>query len=108
MQSCEFQEWVSPSNGVSNPVDRNLCGRGSMLWLKRWNFIERARLERELWDAFEAKEDIEAMVNALRVRIDEMDPADAELGDQTFRLEVWITTKERIRKIEAMMAGKER
>ncbi|MFS6828264.1 hypothetical protein AAF143_16090 [Cyanobium sp. ATX-6F1] len=24
-----------------------------MLWLKRWNFIERAKLERELWEAFE-------------------------------------------------------
>ena len=79
-----------------------------MLWLKRWNFIERARLERELWDAFEAKEDIEAMVNALKARIEAADPSDPELGDQTFRLEVWITTTERIRKIEAMMVGKER
>ena len=79
-----------------------------MLWLKRWNFIERARLERELWDAFEAKKDIEAMVNALKARIEAMDPTDPELGDQTFRLEIWITTMERIRKIEAMMAGKER
>ena len=108
MQICQFQEWVSPSNGVSNPVDRNLCGRGLMLWLKRWNFIERARLERELWDAFEAKDDIEAMVNALKARIEAMDSTDPELGDQNFRLEVWITTMERIRKIEAMMAGKER
>ena len=79
-----------------------------MLWLKRWNFIERARLERELWDAFEAKEDIEAMVNALKARIEAMDPTDPELADQNFRLEVWITTMERIRKIETMMAGKER
>ena len=108
MQGCEVQELVSPSNGVSNPVDRNLCGRGLMLWLKRWNFIERARLERELWDAFEAKDDIEAMVNALKARIEAMDSTDPELGDQNFRLEVWITTMERIRKIEAMMAGKER
>ena len=108
MQGCQFQEWVSPSKGVSNPVDRSLCGRASMLWLKRWNFIERARLERELWDAFEAKEDIEAMVNALQARIEAMETTDPELGDQKFRLDVWITTLERIRKIEAMMAGKER
>ena len=108
MQCCVVQEWVSPSNGVSNPVDRNLCGRGSMLWLKRWNFIERARLERELWDAFEAKDDIEAMVNALKSRVEVMEPNDPDLGDQNFRLEVWITTMERIRKIEAMMAGKQR
>ena len=79
-----------------------------MMWLKRWNFIERARLERELWDAFEAKEDIEAMVNALKARIGAADHKDSEFGDLNFRLEVWITTMERIRKIEAMMAGKER
>ena len=108
MQVCEFQGRVSPLGGVSNPVDRSLCGRSSMLWLKRWNFIERARLERELWDAFEAKEDIEAMVNGLKARIEAADPSDPELGDQNFRLEVWITTMERIRKIEALMAGKER
>ena len=108
MHGGEVQELVSPSNGVSNPVDRNLYGCVLMLWLKRWNFIERARLERELWDAFEAKEDIEAMVNALKARIEAMDSTDPELGDQNFRLEVWITTMERIRKIEAMMAGKER
>ena len=108
MQVCEFQGRVSPLGGVSNPVDRSHCECVLMLWLKRWNFIERARLERELWDAFEAKEDIEAMVNALKSRIDAMDPTDPELGDQTFRLEVWITTMERIRKIEAMMAGKQR
>ena len=108
MQGCEFQEMERKSNGVSNPVDRSLCGRSSMLWLKRWNFIERARLERELWDAFEAKDDIEAMVNGLKARIEAMDPTDPELGDQNFRLEVWMTTMERIRKIEAMMAGKQR
>ena len=28
-------------------------------WLQRWNFIERARLERELGDAFERGEPIE-------------------------------------------------
>ena len=48
------------------------------------------------------------MVNALKARIEAMDPTDPELGDQNFRLEVWITTMERIRKIEALMAGKER
>ena len=108
MHGCEVQELVNSSNGVSNPVDRSLYGCVLMLWLKRWNFIERARLERELWDAFEAKEDIEEMVNALKARIEAMDTTDPELGDQNFRLEVWITTMERIRKIEAMMAGKQR
>ena len=79
-----------------------------MMWLKRWNFIERARLERELWDAFEAKDDIDAMVSALKARIEAADLSEPELGDQNFRLEVWVTTMERIRKIETMMAGKER
>ena len=79
-----------------------------MMWLKRWNFIERARLERELWEAFEAKDAIDAMVSALKARIEAADPSEPELGDQNFRLEVWVTTMERIRKIEKMMAGKER
>ena len=39
-----------------------------MLWLKRWNFIERAKLERELWDAFEAAADLEAKLAELRQR----------------------------------------
>ncbi len=67
--------------------------RCSLLWLKRWNFIERARLERELWDAFERQEDIEALVAAC--------PA-----DDPFRQEVWRTTLGRIRKIEKLMVGK--
>jgi hypothetical protein len=64
-----------------------------VLWIKRWNFIERARLERELWDAFERGEPIEALVAAC--------PA-----EDSFRLEVWTTTAQRIRRIEALMAGK--
>ncbi|MCP9773126.1 hypothetical protein KBY66_10885 [Synechococcus sp. Tobar12-5m-g] len=64
-----------------------------MLWLKRWNFIERARLERELWDAFERGEPIEALVEAC--------PA-----EESFRREVWQTTVKRIRRIETLMAGK--
>ena len=64
-----------------------------MLWLKRWNFIERARLERELWDAFERGDPIEELV------------ADCPAEDP-FRREVWQTTAQRIRRIEALMAGK--
>ena len=33
-----------------------------MLWLQRWNFIERARQERVLWDAFEQGADLDALV----------------------------------------------
>ena len=78
----------------------------TMLWLKRWNFIERARLERELWDAFEAKQDPEAKLEQLRSWIDSADPSEPNLAEQRFRLEVWTTTLARIRKIEAMMTSK--
>ena len=78
----------------------------SMLWLKRWNFIERARLERELWDAFEAKQDPEAKLEQLKSWIDAADPSDPTVDEQRFRLEVWTTTLARIRKIEAMMTSK--
>jgi hypothetical protein len=77
-----------------------------MLWLKRWNFIERARLERELWDAFEAKQDPEEKIEQLRSWIDAADPSEPLLAEQRFRLEVWTTTLARIRKIEAMMTSK--
>ena len=77
-----------------------------MLWLKRWNFIERARLERELWDAFEAKQDPEAKLEQLQDWIDAADPSEPNLAEQRFRLEVWTTTLARIRKIEAMMTSK--
>lgn len=66
---------------------------GVMGLLQRWNFIERARLERELWDAFERGEPIEQLVEEC--------PA-----EDAFRREVWQTTAQRIRKIESLMAGK--
>ena len=78
----------------------------TMLWLKRWNFIERARLERELWDAFEARQNPEAKLEELRSWIDAADPSEPSLAEQRFRLEVWTTTLARIRKIEAMMTSK--
>jgi hypothetical protein len=57
-------------------------------WLQRWNFIERARLERQLWDAFERGEDLDTLL--------------ASEGPGV-RQEVWTTTLQRIRKIERMM-----
>ena len=57
-------------------------------WLLRFNFIERARLERELWDAFERGEPIEQLV---------------EQCERGFRRDVWSTTAVRIRRIERMM-----
>ena len=62
-------------------------------FLQRWNFIERARLERQLWEAFERKEDLEALV---------------ENCPSGFQKEVWTTTLQRLRKIERMMQGQQR
>jgi hypothetical protein len=62
-------------------------------FLQRWNFIERARLERQLWEAFERKEDLEALV---------------ENCPPGFQKEVWTTTLQRLRKIERMMQGQQR
>jgi hypothetical protein len=68
-----------------------------MLWLQRWNFIARARLERQLWEAFEQGGDLEALVEATRQEAASGDAAVA------FRLEVWQQTLVRIRRIEAAM-----
>ena len=71
-------------------------------FLQRWNFIERARVERELWDAFERGEPIEEMVEECRVAVE---------GGETrraFQLEVWTTTLQRIRRIEALMRNQQR
>ena len=66
-------------------------------WLQRWNFIERARLERQLWDVFEAGGDLEARVAECRAALAAGD------RDRAFQLEVWETTLRRIRKIETLM-----
>ncbi|SBO44349.1 hypothetical protein [Cyanobium sp. NIES-981] len=68
------------------------------VWLQRWNFIERARLERQLWEAFERREDIEALVEGCRQALQAGD------ASQAFRLDVWQTTLQRIRRIERLMA----
>ena len=73
-----------------------------MLWLRRWNFIERARLERQLWDAYERGEDLEVLLVGCR--------AEAAAGDAgaAFRAEVWQTTATRIRRIETLMKDRPR
>jgi len=70
--------------------------------LQRWNFIERARHERALWEAFEQGQDIEALVEQCRAAVAGGDPGRA------FELEVWTATLARIRKIERMMADQQR
>ena len=66
-------------------------------WLQRWNFIERARLERQLWDAFEQGDNLEALVEECR------QAAAAGEADAAFRFEIWQTTLTRIRRLEALM-----
>jgi hypothetical protein len=69
--------------------------------LQRWNFIERAKLERQLWDAFEGGQDLEALVAECRQAVN------AGATQRAFQLEVWQTTLERIRKIEGIMRGRQ-
>ena len=71
-----------------------------MSWLQRWNFIERARIERQLWEAFERREDLEALVEDCRRAVA------AGERERALQLEVWQTTLQRIRKIETMMQGR--
>jgi len=66
-------------------------------WLQRWNFIERARLERQLWEVFQAGGDLDAQVAECRAAVA------AGERDRAFQLEVWETTLRRIRKIEILM-----
>jgi len=73
-----------------------------LAFLQRWNFIERARQERQLWEAFERGEDLEALVADCRSAVAAGD------GERAFQLEVWTTTLPRIRKIERMMRDQQR
>ena len=66
-------------------------------WLQRWNFIERAKLERQLWEAFERGEAIDELVAKCRGAV-----AGGEAG-RRFQLEVWEVTLRRIRRIETLM-----
>ena len=84
-----------------------------MIWLQRWNFIERARLERELWDAFERGEDLEPLVERCRGEATGVAGGEAGGGGEAsamaaFRLEVWEATLRRIRRIEALMKDRQR
>ena len=71
-----------------------------MLWLKRLNFMETAKLEMELMKAFEAGEDLDAKLSA-QAQI-------AAGGDteEVWRLEVWTKMLKRIRKMQELMKDK--
>ena len=74
----------------------------TMTFLQRWNFIERARLERQLWDAFERGENLEELVAGCRAAVE------AGERQRAFQLEVWTATLGRIRRIEALMRDQPR
>jgi hypothetical protein len=66
-------------------------------FFQRWNFIERAKLERQLWDAFERGENIDALVADCRAAVESGDTS------RRFQLDVWVITLQRIRRIETLM-----
>ena len=71
-----------------------------MLWLKRLNFIETAKLEMELMKAFEAGEDLDAKLDAQALIAGGGD------AEEIWRLEVWQKMLLRIRKMQDLMKDK--
>jgi hypothetical protein len=73
-----------------------------MSLFQRWNFIERARLERQLWEAFERGDDLESLVQECREAVASGN------RERSFQLEVWTFTLARIRRIERTMKDQKR
>ena len=71
-----------------------------MLWLKRLNFMETAKLEMELMKAFEAGEDLDAKLDA------QAQIASGGDAEEIWRLEVWQKMLLRIRKMQELMKDK--
>ena len=69
-----------------------------MLWLKKLNFMETAKLEMELMKALDAGEDLEAKLAAQKQLAESS--GDAE---QAWKAEVWNKMLLRIRKMESML-----
>lgn len=69
-----------------------------MLWLKKLNFMETAKLEMELMKALDAGEDLETKVSDQQLLAEQTkDP------EQAWKLEVWQKMLVRIRKMESML-----
>ena len=71
-----------------------------MLWLKKLNFMETAKLEMELMKALDAGEDLEAKLAAQKQLA-------ASTGDaeQAWKAEVWEKMLVRIRKMQKLLEG---
>ena len=68
-----------------------------MLWLKRLNFLETAKLEMELMNAFEAGEDLDAKLDA------QAQLARGGDAEEAWKQEVWKKMLVRIRKMQELM-----
>lgn len=71
-----------------------------MLWLKRFNFMETAKLEMELMKAFEAGVDLDAKM------AEQAELASGGDAEQIWKLEVWQKMLIRIRKMQTLMQDK--
>ena len=69
-----------------------------MLWLKKLNFMETAKLEMELMKALDAGENIETKVSDQQRVVEQTKDA-----EQAWKLEVWQKMLVRIRKMESML-----
>ena len=69
-----------------------------MLWLKKLNFMETAKLEMELMKALDAGENIETKVSDQQQLVEQTKDA-----EQAWKLEVWEKMLVRIRKMESML-----
>jgi hypothetical protein len=69
-----------------------------MLWLKKLNFMETAKLEMELMKSLDAGEDLDAKLETQRQLAESS--GDAE---QAWKAEVWNKMLVRIRKMESML-----
>ena len=72
-----------------------------MLWLKRLNFMETAKLEMELMKAFEAGADLDTKL------AEQAELASGGDAEQAWKLEVWQKMLVRIRKMQTLMQDKQ-
>ena len=69
-----------------------------MLWLKKLNFMETAKLEMELMKALDAGEDLDVKLKDQQSLAEQTKDA-----EQVWKLEVWQKMLVRIRKMESML-----
>ena len=69
-----------------------------MLWLKKLNFMEAAKLEMELMKALDAGEDLD-----IKIKDQQRLAEQTKDAEQVWKLEVWQKMLVRIRKMESML-----